>query len=260
VALTAICAKINAPIFSIKHPETFQIAASLPIPQPSSLVGALAYCFGVQQGIGLRAQEVIKETIVAARAKLIGETTTISPIILKRFRVLDKGVEEKDFEKACSALRVGDFDTFRKILEKDLIDALYREYLSPATLKCIWILKNPIESKILYLLQRLGDTESLVNVAEAWSANCKTLDMDEISTDYPFTLQHPNIIDIIQGAYTTLKMCDEKRELKLFYIPCKREIRSTTDGIKYFAYISTKVNVKLKKSQKAFSVEEDYIL
>ncbi|MEM2045125.1 MAG: type I-A CRISPR-associated protein Cas5a [Candidatus Bathyarchaeia archaeon] len=259
MALTAICAKINAPIFSIKHPETFQIAASLPIPQPSSLVGALAYCFGAQQEIGLRAQEVIKETIVAARAKLIGETTTISPIILKRFRVLDKGVEEKDFEKACNALRVGDFDTFRKILEKDLTDALYREYLSPATLKCIWILKNPIESKILYLLQRLGDTESLVNVAEAWSTDCKTLDVDEIFTDYPFTL-HPNTISIIQGTYTALKMCDEKRELKLFYIPCKREIRTTPNGIKYFAYISTKVNVKLKKSQKVFSVEEDYIL
>lgn len=259
MALTAICAKINTPIFSIKHPEAFQIAASLPIPQPSSLVGALAYCLGTQQRIGLRAQEVIKEAIVAARAKLIGETTTVNPIILRRFRVLDKGIEGKDLEKACSALHIGDFDTFRKILEKELTDALYREYLSPATLKCIWILKIPIESKILYLLQRLGDTESLVSISEAWSADCKILDADEASTDYPFVL-HPHMIDVVQGAYTALKMCDERRELKLFYVPCKREIRSTPSGIKFFIYRSTKVNVRLKKPHKVFSVEEDYIL
>lgn len=259
MALTAICAKINTPIFSIKHPEAFQISASLPIPQPSSIVGALAYCLGTQQGIGLKAQEIVREMIVAARAKLIGEITTINPITLRRFRILDKGIEEKDFERACNALHVGDFGTFRKILEKELTDALYREYLSPATLKCVWILKTSIESKILYLLQRLGDTESLVNVTETWSSDCKTQSISEVSTDYPFT-PRPAIIDTIQGSYTTLKMCDEKRELKLFYVPCKREMRSTPARVKYFIYAPTKVNVKLKKTYEVFAVDEDYIL
>ncbi|MEM1582289.1 MAG: type I-A CRISPR-associated protein Cas5a [Candidatus Bathyarchaeia archaeon] len=259
MALTAVCAKVITPIFSIKHPETFQIATSLPIPQPSSLVGALAYCLGVQQEIGLKAQEIVKENVIVARAKLVGETATVNPVILRRFRILDKGIEEKDFEKACNAFHAGDFDTYRKILEKKLTDALYREYLSLATLKCVWVLKTYIESKILYLLQRLGDTESLVSVIETWSADCKTLNLSEVSTDYPFSVS-PDIIDAIRGNYTTIKMCDEKRESKLFYIPCRREMRSTPAGVKYFIYIPTKVNAKLKRPRKVLAVDEECIV
>jgi len=259
VALTAICAKINAPIFSIKHPETFQIAASLPIPQPSSLAGALAYCIGTEQRIGLRAQEIIKEIVVAARGKLVSETAITNPVILRRFRILDKGIEEGDFEKSYETFHLGDFNTFRNTLEKKLTDALYREYISPAILKCIWILRTALESKILYLLQRLGDTESLVSVTEAWSASCEILSVDEVATDYPFTLDD-STIDTIQGNYTVLKMCDEKRGLKLFYVPCKKEIRSTPTGVKYFVYIPTKINIKLKKPCTVFVADGDYIL
>ncbi|MEM4489203.1 MAG: type I-A CRISPR-associated protein Cas5a [Desulfurococcaceae archaeon] len=259
MALTAICAKINAPIFSIKHPETFQIAASLPIPQPSSLVGALAYCIGTEQGIGLRAQEIVEEIVAAARGKLVSEVAITNPVILRRFRILDKGIEEGDFKKSCEALHLGDFDTFRNILEKKLTDALYREYISPAILKCIWILRTALESKVLYLLQRLGDTESLVSVTEAWSTSCEILSVDEVTTDYPFTLDD-SAIDTIQGDYTVLKMCDEKRRLKLFYVPCKKEVRSTPTGVKYFTYIPTKINVKFKKPRTVFVADGDYIL
>jgi CRISPR-associated protein Cas5 subtype I-A len=259
VALTAAYAKINTPIFSIKHPETFQIATSLPIPQPSTLVGALAYCLGVQQRIGLKAQEIAVENVIIARAKLISEVTAINPVTLRRFRILDKGLEEGDFEKACSAFQKGDFNTFRRIIEEKLTDALYREYLSPATLKCVWILRNPIESKILYLLQRLGDTESLVNVVETWSTECRIMYSDKISTDYPFTAA-PDIINTIYGNYTALRMCDEKRESKLFYVPCKKEVRSTVSGIKYFVYTPVKVDIELKKSHKVFMIDGEHII
>ncbi|MEM2613860.1 MAG: type I-A CRISPR-associated protein Cas5a [Nitrososphaerota archaeon] len=259
VALTAICAKIITPIFSLKHPEAFQIAASLPIPQPSSLVGALAYCIGTEQRMGLRVQEIIKDIAVVARGKLVGETAVVNPVILRRFRILDKGIEEGDFEEACEALRLGDFNVFRNTLEKRLTDALYREYLSPAKLKCTWILRTALESKILYLLQRLGDTESLVSVTEAWSADCKMMSINELSTDYPFTLDG-NMIDNIQGNYTVLKMCDEKRDLKLFYVPCKKEVRSTPTGVKYFVYTPTRIDLKLKKPCTVFIVDGDFIL
>ncbi|MCS7116897.1 MAG: type I-A CRISPR-associated protein Cas5a [Nitrososphaerota archaeon] len=258
MVLTAVCAKINAPIFSIKHFETFQIAASLPIPQPSTLVGALAYCYGVERMIGLKAQEAIKGLIVAARAKLMSEATAINPIILRRFRVLDKGLEKSDFKRAYEAFHMSDFDTFRKIIENTLTDALYREYLTHATLKCIWVLRSPIDSKALYLIQRLGDTESLVNVIEAWSVDCKALSVNEISTDYPFAITS-NVVDI-RGGYTILKMCDENRESKLFYIPCKRDIRSTAGGIKYFVYTPTKVDIKLKNVQEVFAIDGEYIV
>jgi CRISPR-associated protein Cas5 subtype I-A len=265
VALTAICAKINTPIFSIKHPETFQIAASLPIPQPSTLIGALAYCFGVQQGIGLEAQKVIKENVVIARARLISDAITVNPIILRRFRILDKGFEskekeeEKPFEKALSILQEGDFDTFRKMIEQTLTDAFYREYLSPATLKCVWILRSPIESKILYLLQRLGDTESLVNVTEVWSAECKTERLDKTSTSYYFTVLQ-DIIGAVHGNYTIMRMCNEGRELKLYYVPCRKEIRNTPSGLKYFVYTPAKIDIEMRKAQEVYFIDEECII
>jgi CRISPR-associated protein Cas5 subtype I-A len=265
VALTAVFAKIHTFTFSIKHPETFQIAASLPVPQPSTLVGALAYCLGIRQEIGLKAQEIARKYVMIARAKLMSDVTAINPIILRRFRVLDKGFErkgkgeEEPFKKALSAYQKGNINTFRKIIEEILTDALYREYLSPATLKCVWILKSPIENKILYLLQRLGDTESLVNVAEAWSAECKVERLDKTSTSYYFTSLQ-NIVNAVRGNYTAMKMCDEGRKLKLYYVPCRKEIRSTLNGLKYFVYTPTKVEVELKEPQEVYFTDEEYII
>ena len=265
MALTALCAKINTFTFSIKHPETFQIAASLPIPQPSTLVGALAYCLGIQQEMGLKSQEIVRNHVVIARAKLVGGVTVVNPIILRRFRVLDKGFEKKGkgeeeaFKKAINAYQEGDINTFRRIIEETLTDAFYREYLSPATLKCVWILRSPIESKILYLLQRLGDTESLVNVAEAWSAECKIECLDSVSTDYYFAALW-DIVSAVHGNYTVIKMCDEERKLKLYYVPCKKEVRSTHSGIKYFVYTPAKVNVELRRPQEVYFIDEECIM
>lgn len=264
MVLTALCAKINTPIFSIKHPETFQIAASLPVPQPSTLVGALAYCFGVQQEVGLEAQKIVKKNVVIARAKLISDVVAINPIILRRFRILDMGFEskekkEKPFEKALNILQEGDFDTFRRMIEQTLTDALYREYLSSATLKCVWILRNPIESKISYLLQRLGDTESLVNVAEAWSSECKVERLDKTSTSYYFTVLQ-DVISGVYGNYTVTRMCDEERKLRLYYLPCKKEIKTTANGLKYFVYTPSKVDVKLKELQEVYFVDGECII
>jgi CRISPR-associated protein Cas5 subtype I-A len=265
LVLTAVCAKISTLIFSIKHPEAFQIAASLPIPQPSTLIGALTYCLGSQQEIGLKAQEIVKRNVIIARARLLSDITIVNPIILKRFRILDKGFEKKEkgeeepFKKALNVYQEGNVDTFRKIIEKDLTDALYREYLSPSTLKCIWILRSPIESKILYLLQRLGDTESLVNVTEVWNTECKVEHVSELTTSYYFTLPQ-DVIIMVDGNYTITKMCNEERKLRLYYIPCKKEIRSTSNGLKYFVYIPTKVKVKIKKPQEVYFVDEECII
>ena len=265
MALAAICAKINAPIFSIKHPEAFQIGATLPVPQPSALVGALAYCLGVGKGIGVKALEEARRNVVAARAKLAKGCTVVTPVILRRFRVLDKGLEAKTkgevpaFERACNALSSGDFYSFKRTIEVELTDALYREYLSHASIKCVWVLREPYDSKLLYLLQRLGDTESLVTVLEAWSADCRSIEVDQTDTEYPFALT-PDVLEHVRGDYTTSKMCDEHRRLKMYYIPCKKEISSTPSGVKYFTYTSTKIEVKLKRPQKVLEIDGEKII
>ena len=263
MALTALIAKISAPIISIRHSETFQIAATLPVPQPSTLVGALAYCLGTFTGIGLDAIEQIGKKIIAARAKLLSEIAIIAPIILRRFRILDKGLEgktgEKPFQKACENLRKGNFNEFRRILESELTDALYREHLSQASFKCIWIVKEPMDNKLLYLLQRLGDTESLITVTEAWTSECILEKADAFSTDYPFPAERKNLIEI-SGDFSLMKMCDETGEKRMFYIPCKKRIGIARDGSKYFAYAPTKINARFKGGTEILLADEEVIM
>ena len=263
MALTALIAKISAPIISIRHPETFQIAATLPIPQPSTLVGALGYCYGTFSGAGLNAMEQVKRVIIAARAKLLSETAIIAPIILRRFRILDKGFEgkegEKPFQRACENLRGGNIEEFRRILEGELTDALYREYLSQASLKCIWIVREPMDNRMLLLLQRLGDTESLITVIDVWTSECSPEEVDETSTNYPFTIEKDNLAEI-SGEYSLMRMCDENRAKKLFYVPCKKKINVSKDGSKYFTYIPTKIDVKFRKPFKILQVDGEIIV
>lgn len=265
MALTAICAKIKTPIFSIKHPETYQISAALPIPQPSALIGALAYCLGVEKGSGTKILKKVREAVILARAKMIEGVTTVNPILLRRFRILDRGLERDKkggtplFLRAYNALSLGDVETFRKIIEGKLTDALYREYLSNVLIKCIWVLKKTFDSSILYFLQRLGDTESLITVIDAWTAKCCAIKLDSLSTGYPFVLDF-NILKEIYGSYITLKMCDEERKLKMYCIPCKRDIFETSIGTRYFAYSPTEAHIKLRSPQTVFIIDEEKIL
>ncbi|RJX15610.1 type I-A CRISPR-associated protein Cas5 [Candidatus Bathyarchaeota archaeon] len=263
MTLTAICAKVSLPAFSVKHPEAFQVSASLPIPQPSTLAGALTYCLGTWEKIGLKAKTKTENLLLVARAKLLGKVTVPTPIMLRRFRVLDKGLEkgktkglkERPFEKACKALSQNDFMVFRKIVEGELTDAFYREYLTTTSLNCVWIAKEPLNYEILYLLQRLGDTESLVTVTEAWSCECREVSLENPSTEYPLSLD-PNILKALEGSYMTVKMHDEKRsKLKIYYLPCSKEVSTTADGVKYFTYTPTKIEIKLEKPTKFFEVE-----
>jgi len=265
VALTAICSVISSPLFSLKHPETFQIAAVLPVPQPSTLVGALAYCIGVEKGIGLNALNVARENIVLARAKLISDVSIISPVILRRFRVLDKGFERKQskevaaYNRAIDALLSRNISEYRRIVEQILSDAMYREYLTQVRFQCIWVIRDNIDHRIAYYIQRLGDTESLVTVNEVWQEDCIMEKVDTLSTEYPFTLD-PNLINRFTGSYIITKMCDESRSIKTYIIPCKRDVLTTKDGVKVFSYTPSKVDINLKKIINVYRIGNEYIL
>lgn len=260
MALTSIIAKILAPIISIKHPEVFQIAASLPVPQPSTLVGALGYSLGAFSGSGLSASDQAKNFIAAARARLSNGGAIVNSIVLRRFRILDKGFEKGDFPKAYEYFLQGDFLSFRKIIETELTDALYREYVSQAVLKCIWVIREPIDHRIFQIIQRLGDTESLVTVLETWSAECFLEESTETSTTYPFAMPKDNHLIRISGDYVLTKMQDENSEKKLFYIPCRREIGIAKDGSKYTAYVPTSLSVKFAKPVRIFRVDSECII
>jgi len=231
--LRAALARIRLPIFSVKHPEAFQIMSCLPIPQPSTLIGALAYCIGVSQDIGTKALDNIKESLerlheaggVAARAKLTG-TALFSPIILRRFRIAD---EIRKRMQLYDLLSRGDYIGGKHFLETVLMDAFYREYTMSHEIICVWILSEElmINEHILRLLQRLGDTESLVAVLDAWIEDIEIFDEQRVKTPFPFPLGGARIL---RGDFSIVKMCDEGRLPEQFIIPVRREIRRTATG------------------------------
>lgn len=250
----AIYAKIKPPIFSIKSPEAFQVGSSLPLPQPSSLVGALAYVLAITEN--LSSEEALKKArdVVLATGAYAEKLIIPSTVILRRFRILDRGFEKPkkrevkltEVEKLALLLESKDYYSAKMHLEKTLTDALYREYMFSETITCLWVLREKVEAERLRLIVRLGDTESYVNVVNSWEDKCDIVEKNIVETKYPIPMVKEEI-ESVQGRYIIAKMCDKFRRLKWFIIPLTREIRETRRGIKYLVYKPTVVHVKFKK-------------
>ena len=236
-------ARLRLPIFSIKHPEAFQVRATLPLPQPSTVIGMLAYCLGVIKDVGTTAGEIVRKWVdegilMAARASL---TTSVPPlalstIVLRRFRVADKAYLYKESEtglKYVEAIKeaIGrrDFRRVKSILETDLTDAFYREYITGYEIKCVWAFSEDVEfqPEWVRLIHRLGDTESLCTVLEVKEVEGEIVEGDVVETIFPTCYMK---VRSVEGSYIMVKMCDEsffhqRREgPKMFICPCRTRV------------------------------------
>ncbi|RZN59541.1 MAG: type I-A CRISPR-associated protein Cas5 [Thermoproteota archaeon] len=233
-----IAALVRLPVFSVAHPESFQILSALPVPQPSSLIGALGYAIGVYEGKGTKAlnelrELVIKGEVLAARAKLqengqLNYPLIPSSVILRRFRIMDKAHETKKkgeikpIERLKSSLNAREIETVKRILEIELMDAFYREYVMGLNLLCVWIFKGKgFEDEVIKNIHRLGDTESLCTVLEVSSEESPLVHKRAVTTKFPAPI---NEKCTLSGDFILTKMCDEKRELKTFVVPLRQEI------------------------------------
>lgn len=261
--LIGLQAKISSPAFSLANPESFQIAETLPVPQPSALVGALAYCIALEKGTGARAFEEARRNTIAARASIETSFATISPIILRRFRVIERGFEAKKesvppYNRILELSSEGRFDEARRILER-LTDALYREYLGPVTFRCVWILREPVHASLLYSIQRLGDTESLCTVTEATSIKCKELSLTKVKTRFPFPLR--SLLKRPSNSFMVVTMEGEDRGGRRKYVvPCKRDFRSTRKGTKLVVYSPSQVEVEFGSPVICYEVNGELIV
>lgn len=226
----ALLARVRLPIFSIKHPEAFQVMSCLPVPQPSSLVGALAYSVGTVHGFGSPWYERLtrggeRGERLAARSRLI-DVVVHSSIVLRRFRVAD------EFRKRTQLYEIldrGDVVGVKLFLEVKLIDAFYRGYAVGHEILCAWILGEGMEldERAARLLQRLGDTESLVSVPEAWVEDTSIETASNLKTSFPFPSRGARIK---RGDFMMTKMCDERRRAEWFIIPIRHEVRHMGSG------------------------------
>lgn len=148
--MEAVLVKARAPLFSVRHLETYQIAVSYPMAPPSTIVGAVGRglalvgaCSGREECMAKARSLVLKARDVAVEAARFG-------VILKRARgVLEEGKMPTSLKEAMG-----------------YFDALNREYVYVAEKKFLILPRERRDElvKALWLLERLGDTESLVAV------------------------------------------------------------------------------------------------
>jgi len=148
--MDALVAIFRFPFYSIAK-RSYQVRASLVLPSPSALKGALAKGVALlteRNGdkLDVIAKEIIKELeskLVYVGAKPYGSAIVKNPILLKRLRNLE---DSKNPEKS---------------------DAMRREYTFARELLAIYVFKElsreekDLYLKAIYLIDQLGDTESV---------------------------------------------------------------------------------------------------
>jgi CRISPR-associated protein Cas5a/b/c len=216
----AICAELYAPIISIRDPEVYQVAVSIPLPQPSTLIGAIGYsywkmklCSGEEQCI-----QRARETIVKARA-----STTISSkfnVVLSRYRGV---LEEKRLPK-----NIDEILGFR--------DAMVREYVFLDRLKVL-IIPSHIKfideiKKALLIIERVGDSESLVSILSVKEEEIKDCNRDSVNVIIRSSLAEGGAYIIVRGLLENgtkdllaLPLLHEKNYYKPSNIRVRRNIK-----------------------------------
>mgnify|MGYP000247527608 CR=1 FL=1 len=268
MALIAYKTLIKFPIFSLKETESFQISSSLPIPQPSSLIGALAYSYAIYKNVNSEeAIKLIRDKVILARARLPKEVMiTPNPIMLWRFRILDRGYERPKkkgakvlMEELIEYLSKREYDRAKELIEVRLKDALYREYVFTPIIETVWITKRELPLEIFYLINRIGDTESLCNVVKAEKIKCDAYSLKEIETLYPFVYDTGLIEKFTGDYYTIMKMNDEKGLLRNFVLPLGRGVRELRKGKRCIIFYPSRIHVEFKKSITVYRVNNEYL-
>lgn len=264
----AILLKIKLPFFSLRVPEAFQVASSLPVPSPSALVGALAYALAIHSNISNEAAlNYARKIVLAARATIPeAQTYTLNPILLWRFRILDRGMERPKkkgikltlLQQLTALTNEGRYSEAKTLLELKLKDALYREYIFAPEVKVVYLVKEKVDTEIFKLISRLGDTESLCSVIEVKTHSYELVSVDKVETTFPFV--YTDKVSEIKGDFMIMKQSNELRELKLFVIPITRRILTTKRGGKVTTLWPSKLKVSFKDFINVAKVNNEYIV
>lgn len=200
--LRAIEAVVKSPVFSIQRPLSYQVADSLTLPQPSTLVGALAYCMAKASAIMARGtgDTFVRELIATLRrglARIAARPLVpimLTPIILSRLRTL-----ELSSTQIAKRINKG----------KRLSDAMVREHASGAFSIYFLFLDEEIAEKAkkaIYLLSRIGDTESLTSVSSIYEMELLSVEKQgSIDTYTPCTW-----IENVSGNFVVARLCNEE--------------------------------------------------
>lgn len=206
--MKVLLARLRLPLFSVRHHETYQVAATLPFLPPSTIIGALTQA--AARG-GLCAGHCLAEVRGwVAKARDAAAPTVKFPAMLRRARgVLEEG------KLPTSAGEIGAY-----------FDALVREY-AYATERTILVVPNGEQhlgrlEKALWLLERVGDTESYASVAAVEELDARTCGAGDVNVAVRLRVASG-------GAYLVVKAGDEDGALTDFAVPL------TAGGKGYYA-------------------------
>jgi len=253
--MKAFIVSLSFPIFSLKLPLAFQVADTSLLPSPSSLRGALAKNLAYFHPFsGNDFQEAVEEWIL--RVEEFVPYVTVKPeseiikgsVILSRSRTLEQRGREDPrdamrrgvvFIHSVRACYVIDEEKAKKALGEDALDQI---------------------KEALWLIDRVGDTESISNVSSVEGHLDLSLLGDEGKID---TITNESLVELVDQAYIdsmdsklVYELTGKKKEVKklrmsrIHYLPVKSERIN-----EFLVYTPSNYRVKARKS-KIYAVKD----
>jgi len=217
VAMLLVKADLKpASYFSIKRAEAYQFFPSYVLPPPSTLLGAFARGLFLLRGMPAPDnEEVAKRMIVTATVRAISPLAKTGTLV-KRLRTLEPREGEE-----------------RKEGFKPRTDAMVREIVSSPHLEIYYVINEREASKnlgehfnnevkrIIYSIERLGDSESLVTVLSV-----QTMMVNVREPDPEVVVNTILVEDLVEKEkvsgdyiYTIMPDMKDRRKPKGYFIP-----------------------------------------
>jgi len=244
--MRAVLALIRAPLFSTRKPIAYQVAVAYPLPQPSTLVGALTYSLTVAYGgvKGFSGDLYVKkccENVLRGLIRAVAKP--LSPISRSSFTLSRMRTLELSSDEVVKRIKRG----------KRIKDAMVREYFY-GKIGLLYVFKDEElamkASKALYLLERLGDTESCICVEEIRDIKLKSVGREgEVDTYTPFEW-----LEGISGSFSVEKMFPERFAVK----PIRTRAEAAEELVDYVVPLCEVKGNVLKLSPYRVKTKEGY--
>lgn len=199
--------------FSVKRAESYQFAPSYLLPPPSTLLGAFARGLFLLKGMSApKNEEEAASMIIAATIRALTPLAR-SGVILKRMRTLEprEETEKEQFKPRTDAM-------VREVVSLPRMEGYYLLDENKAS-KSLGQEINVEIKRIIYSIDRLGDSESLVSVISVDISAVEAMKCpSEVNVN---TTIEKDLTETVSGDYIYTIMPDlrDRRKPREYYVP-----------------------------------------